>query len=1053
MSELFIKILNLSITASWLIAAVLLLRLIFRKAPRWIFCALWGLAGLRLVCPVSIESALSLIPSRETIPANIAVSPSPGISSGIPALNQTVNPVISETFAPEAASSASPLQTLLPILAAVWIAGAAVMLIYALVSYLRLRRRVAVSISMGDGVFACDDIKSPFILGVFRPRIYVPSTLTGETLSCVAAHERAHLKRRDHLWKPLGFLILAVYWFNPLCWTAYILLCRDIESACDEKVVRDMDRQSLAAYSQALLDCSMPKRRVAACPLAFGETGVKQRVKGVLNYKKPAFWIIIVAIIVCAAVAVCLMTDPFSSKSVTGKLALSMDEAIMEHNRDSYHRGDFAAAAYDVLKVEKGAGVTTVYAWIMYEEYSFDGVDIITESGSDIPTAVTFDTTDKGDGSVYPVLEYWQPRDGTYYAGDIKDKFPMTIRSRALDVSGAKDRQLRCRNQAREFFGVEQRENEQTLIGTITDISNGVLYIKPIPGTPEASSSDSFTVPIVNMPPSPEPIVGDSVEVKYNGEILETFPATLGEIYHIRVIRLEEKPTGGDGLDGLRSKFPEYFGLSDFKGLEVYVWQLAPNIYNFGLLPGTNRNKTDTELWSLKPASTEEMRAILSTYDVPPEDIFVIPFQNPISSYFYETDEEYAENIKLMLLNGDDGSPWLTVTSGGKTITPDGVFCWSETWSDDWPGGSGWIAADGAPWYMTLRDSLEDLPAVTLGEDFALSFGGGASRSSSLRVYTEDLTPLREDWYGDTAKNWLPEGTYYCVVGVHAPVGRYIETEKRFEESAYDFVFRLEATGKGPAPYKPGEVKNLVEARLVSGGREAIVTDAASLRQLESWLDDPEVLQGGAGCPFGSLLYLTRKDGRVFSLCPAEDSCGTAFSDGVYYKFAGGNEELWKLFAGKLVGTVTAYAGSVEDTRLIYECLNGQTMMISSVRHPPVFTIETKAELDDFRSRYSDILSFDAELGGEPSFNEAAAKYDEDFFRDNALMLAYVASGSTAYRFGAYRVSRVGSMLCMQVTQTNSPEIHDDAMACWFVFAEVSARDMKMCTQFDAWMM
>ncbi len=330
MSAVFLKLLNMSITASWLILAVLAARLLLKKAPRWIVCLLWGLAALRLLIPFSLQSVFSVVPSAETVPVDIAVSPQPAIHTGFTIVNHTVNPILTETFAPDPTASVNPLQTVVFVASVVWAVGASIMLLYALISFLRLRKTVAARVPIAERVFACDEVKTPFILGVIRPKIYVPSAMGGETLDCVLRHEEAHLKRRDHWWKPLGFLLLSLYWFNPLCWVAYILLCRDIETACDEKVIRDMDRESVAAYSQALLDCGFQRKTITACPLAFGEVGVKQRVKGILNYKKPAFWIILIAIVVCVVIAVCLLTDPRSDEPPTESTNESSAESTSE---------------------------------------------------------------------------------------------------------------------------------------------------------------------------------------------------------------------------------------------------------------------------------------------------------------------------------------------------------------------------------------------------------------------------------------------------------------------------------------------------------------------------------------------------------------------------------------------------------------------------------------------------------------------------------------------------------------------------------------------------
>ena len=310
MTDIFLGFLNRSLAAGILILAVVLVRLVFKKAPRWLLCALWALAAVRLVCPVSIESVLSLIPSAEPVQPEIIVSAQPAITSGIPAVDAIVNPPLAAAFTPSPAQSANPLQIWTFVAACVWLAGIAALLLYAAVSALRLRLRVRTAVRLEGKVYQSEFVSSPFILGVIRPRIYLPFGLEAGAQAMVLAHERAHLRRGDQLWKPLGYLILTAYWFNPVCWLAYLLFCRDVEAACDEKVVRELGEGCKAAYSRALLACSAPKKLITACPLAFGETGVKARIRSVLNYKKPAFWLVLAAVLVSAAVAVCFLTDP-----------------------------------------------------------------------------------------------------------------------------------------------------------------------------------------------------------------------------------------------------------------------------------------------------------------------------------------------------------------------------------------------------------------------------------------------------------------------------------------------------------------------------------------------------------------------------------------------------------------------------------------------------------------------------------------------------------------------------------------------------------------------
>ena len=319
MSGIFLKLLNLSISASWLVLVVLALRLVLKRAPKWVNVLLWGMVALRLMLPFSIESALSLIPSAETVsPEVVQFDPAPTITSGVEFIDNAVNPSLSESFAAAPLASVNPLYVWTYLAGWVWLIGLAAMLLYALVSYLRLRRCVRASIPLRENIYVCDEVPSPFILGSVHPRIYLPSALDEAQRGSVLSHERAHLARRDHWWKPLGFALLAVYWFNPLLWLAYTLLCRDIELACDERVLRGMDAGQVKAYSSALLACSVPRRMIAACPLAFGEVGVGARVKNALRYKKPAFWVIAASVIVCIVVAVCFLTNPRTDTDAAG---------------------------------------------------------------------------------------------------------------------------------------------------------------------------------------------------------------------------------------------------------------------------------------------------------------------------------------------------------------------------------------------------------------------------------------------------------------------------------------------------------------------------------------------------------------------------------------------------------------------------------------------------------------------------------------------------------------------------------------------------------------
>ena len=306
----FLKVLNNSISVSWLALAVLLVRPLLKKTPKKSRCVLWALVGLRLCLPVSIRSAFSLIPSAQTVSQDIGYAAQPVIDSGIEAVNRALNPVISQAFAPTPFASANPLQIWLFIAAWVWLIGLTGMLLYAAVSYGLLRLRVAQSVPLRDNIRLSEKISTPFMMGVVRPRLYLPIGLEEEVMELAIAHEWAHVERRDHVFRPLGFILLAVYWFNPLLWLSYMLFCRDMELACDERVLQNLGPERKKDYSRALLACSAPRRTLAVCPLAFGESGVKGRIESILHYKAPPRWALIAAAALCIALALGFLTDP-----------------------------------------------------------------------------------------------------------------------------------------------------------------------------------------------------------------------------------------------------------------------------------------------------------------------------------------------------------------------------------------------------------------------------------------------------------------------------------------------------------------------------------------------------------------------------------------------------------------------------------------------------------------------------------------------------------------------------------------------------------------------
>ena len=419
MEMIFLNVFNRSLAAGWLILAVIVVRFLLKKAPRRLSCVLWAVVAVRLLCPFFPASSFSLIPSGETISAEaVRFAPAPAIDSGIPALNEALNPMIGERFAPAPGTSVNPLYIWTAVAGIVWLVGVAVMAGYALLSSLRMRSVVREAVPLGmcgesyetgeagmcgesyeagevgmcaephgarpletgaalpDNVWLCDAVRSPFILGIVRPKIYLPSGITREQMLCILAHEQAHVERLDHCLKPFGWLLLSVYWFHPLVWIAYMLFCRDLELACDEKVVGGMDLDGRKAYSHALLACSLQRKMIFSYPLAFGEIGVRERVKGILHYRKPAGWLAAVAVLACAAVAVCFLTDP---KEKT-------DDSKIRYLDQWYSRSDLSAETiawlewYNGLSAEEQLAVSSV-PHDLYDQAGYGGrADVAVET-------------------------------------------------------------------------------------------------------------------------------------------------------------------------------------------------------------------------------------------------------------------------------------------------------------------------------------------------------------------------------------------------------------------------------------------------------------------------------------------------------------------------------------------------------------------------------------------------------------------------------------------------------------------------------------------------
>ena len=408
MDKLFITIVNNGLVASWIILAVIVLRKLLNRIPKWVNCLLWGLVAIRLAIPFSIESIFSLIPSAKPVPADIEYAKIPKIDSGMHAVNTVINPVLENHFAVKEIASVNPIQVIIFITSYIWLIGVIGLLIYAFVSFIMLKRQVKNAQAIDKGIFRSGTIDSPFILGFVKPSIYIPDYLDDEAYICVTEHEKAHIKRGDFIWKPFGFLILSVYWFNPLCWFAYIMLCKDIEYACDEKVTKDKDKNWKATYCQVLLDCSSKRKMIAACPVAFGEVSVKDRIKFVIRYKKPTFWMIVLAFVACIVVGICFLTNPKTTDISDDNIDAGNDltsEEIAEKESDTTHLTEQAeneeilgGGAYSSRNSDKTEQTTEQAAdFAPTDIYSVNQIDVILTNG-DTHTVVDKSVLEKVEG-------------------------------------------------------------------------------------------------------------------------------------------------------------------------------------------------------------------------------------------------------------------------------------------------------------------------------------------------------------------------------------------------------------------------------------------------------------------------------------------------------------------------------------------------------------------------------------------------------------------------------------------------------------------------------
>ena len=603
MTAVFLKIFNMSMTAILLIAAVILLRILFKKAPKWITCVLWAIVAIRLIVPITLESPFSVLPTAEPVKTSASTS-SPYVESGVELIDSVANKIIespqthvTEDLAPASKNnSVNRVENTVKTVSIIWIAGILGFVIYGIVCYLRLKKTISASVKENSNVWICDEIDSPFIFGIIRPRIYLPSYLNGEMKKYVLKHEYAHLKRHDHWWKPLGFALLAVHWFNPLCWIAYILFGWDVELATDEKAIMDMEKEDKVGYSKTLLSLSSPRNLISACPVAFAEIGVKNRVKNIISYKKPAFWLIATGIVCCCTLSGCFLTNP-SEK--TAEIAQAASDEEQEVN------------AYETESVEETAQTEMEQAETEQPE--------IDQTATDLGTPA-FQGDINGNGT----------DDFIFYTYENDDEF----------------------GPVRWFLVIDEKvvyEDTMDIIGDFTvwnlDIDNEGSEELIIAMNPHVNGSPLTTYEVLKQNGASWTALQNSDEfgmTDYNGDPNNSFP--------IRVILGKDLKTGEISIDGNDQKIT--FDLEDnYRKLAVDeegndIGDFAQKFLDGKVEAGYEIGRTaDWGIWDLKPAKLDGRNCLIARQGLCGKDTGKFDMYGTLDIYF---DYDASGNINIL---------------------------------------------------------------------------------------------------------------------------------------------------------------------------------------------------------------------------------------------------------------------------------------------------------------------------------------------------------------------------------------------------------------------
>ena len=949
-SEVFLKIINMSISASWLVLAVVLLRLILKKAPKWISVLLWGFVAIRLICPFSIESVLSLIPSAETVSPEIMMDWTPEISTGIGSVDTVINPIITQTFAPNPATSANPLQILIPVAGILWLTGIVAMLLYTAVSYFLLRRRVATAVLFRNNIYQSENVDSPFVLGIIKPKIYLPFQMDGKNLEHVIAHEESHIRRKDHWWKPFGFVLLALHWFNPLMWLGYILLCRDIELACDEKVIKEMDNENRADYTQALVACSVNRRRIAACPLAFGEVGVKERVKSVMNYKKPAFWIIIAAIVTCIAVAVCFLTNPKE-----------------ENDPNLAEDGYFLLIGAESVESIEVSGPNT--------------------SGG----AVNADGSNFKKGEKVWLEHLQGVTDLRGYSITAYGKNGKVIYSLSIPVGATNDE-------------------------VINAVSGGGWLLTPADFETNLSGVRGKTYVYEN-----EGILGSFTITLYDDGTFTYYEGNASSYFGVgtwkqdgNLITMTDDGEVGYGL-------VNHFTL-DGNDL-IFIEQ---NSYNFVYVKVKNGEKFHCTGEAYKQTNVFE------------------------TLLYHGGDQKLSLNDVISLSQKGYELGWSDFDKYKYYETGSGLYIRVYPINERfevWIGGSDYPDLKEPPMYIYLRPS----PINDVDQKIDIRDGGVtefiSQYSNGAVIFGLDAAIF--DAVLQKHEDAVPDG--YLVTESHIIVDKEIvsgtpavgQTNHVREEIAYVYYLHLLFDVNDNHPIENEGIF-----------QEAILTfdvDENGNYTLKRFLR-PQYSAEYDEDLFKKFLS-AKEDVANNQETYAEqllNKCWT--SAGAYIENRNAGTYNPPSPVNQIFDNCLSWAGWTGDASLFLGALNSDQLQTNHTQHLPIYVFKSKAELDSFITRMDEHLSLDEARDEVPAFTETAAKYDEEFFKDNSLILVYVTSGSWNTRYSATGFYCDGTSFVLHVEDTTKTDFGDTAMGGWFVSVVVDNKLIDSCSQFDAYL-